>query len=98
MMMKAAPATPFKVPQPEFLFQFLVIAFDNPAVFGEIDQFVERDIGWKCGKPVLRRFLFFPWPFDQKPFFRMRLGAPVIAVSGPDTKSGEAGDEFVFHS
>jgi hypothetical protein len=28
----------------------------------------------------------------------MRLGAPVIAVSGPYTKSGEAGDEFVFHA
>ena len=98
VMMKAAPAAPFKVPQPEFLLQFLVIALNNPAVFGEIDQIAERCVGGKRGQPVLRRLLFLLWPFDQKPFFRMRLGAPVIAVSGPYTKSGEAGYEFVFHA
>src|SRR5947209_9126881 len=98
VMMKAAPAAPFKVPQPEFLLQFLVIALNNPAVFGEIDQFAERCLGWKRGKPVFRGLLFLLGPFHQKPFFRMRLGAPVIAVSGPYTKGGEAGDEFVFHA
>ena len=37
-MMKSAPAASFKVSQTEFLLQFLVIAFDDPAMFGEIDQ------------------------------------------------------------
>jgi hypothetical protein len=32
-MMKAAPAASFEVAQAKFLFQFFVIAFDDPALF-----------------------------------------------------------------
>ena len=98
VMMKPPPAASFKVSQAEFLFQFLVIAFDNPAVFGEINQFTERGIGWKRRQPVLQRLLFFRRPFDEKPFFRVRLGAPVIAVSGPDSHSGKSGDQLVLRA
>ncbi len=38
MVMKAAPAAAFEVAQAEFLFQFLVIAFDDPALFRQSDQ------------------------------------------------------------
>src|SRR3981081_14211 len=89
MVMKSPPAASFKVPQSEFLLQLLVIAFDDPAMFGEIDQFTELRIGWKCGKPVLRGFLLLFWPFDEEPFLRMWLGAPVVAMSGSDTRGSE---------
>src|SRR5580692_937625 len=88
VMMKSAPAAPFKVAQTEFLLQFLVIAFDNPAMFGEIDQITERRVNRERGEPVFRRFLFLRRPFDEEPFFRVRLGAPVIPVSRSDTKGG----------
>ena len=59
--MKSAPAAPFKVPQteflPEFLPEFLVIAFDDPAVFGEIDQITERRVSRQRGEPVFCGFL-----------------------------------------
>jgi len=82
--MKAAPATPFKVPKAKFLLQFLIIALDDPAVSGEVDQIVDCCVGRKRGQPVLRGFFFFPGPSDQEPFFGMRLGPPVIAMSWPD--------------
>ena len=96
--MKSAPAAPFKVAQTEFLLQFLVIAFDNPAMFGEIDQITERRVNRERGEPVFRRFLFLRRPFDEEPFFRVRLGAPVIPVSRSDTKGGEPGSELVLYS
>src|ERR1039457_5062244 len=38
VMIEPAPVTAFKVAQPELLFQFLIIPFDDPAVFGHLDQ------------------------------------------------------------
>ena len=38
VMMEAAPAASLKVAQSEFLFQFLVVAFDDPALFGQSDK------------------------------------------------------------
>ena len=43
-MMEAAPATPLKVSEPDFLFQLLIIALDAPAQFGQIDQTGEANI------------------------------------------------------
>ena len=87
--MESSPAAPFKVPQSEFLLQFLIIAFDNPAVFGGEDQPGKLRISRERGEPVLCRLLLSGWPFDEEPFFRMRFSALVIAVSGPDTNSGK---------
>ena len=98
VMMKSAPAASFKVPQSEFLFQFLVIAFDDPAVFGEIDQITERRVSRQRGEPVFCGLLFLRGPFDEEPFFRMRLGAPVVSVGGADTNGSEPGNELVLYA
>jgi hypothetical protein len=37
-MVEAAPAASFEVAQAQFLFQFLIIAFDDPALFRQSDQ------------------------------------------------------------
>jgi hypothetical protein len=35
VMMETAPASSFKVPEPQFLLEFLIVAFDDPAVLGQ---------------------------------------------------------------
>jgi hypothetical protein len=45
VVVEPAPVAAFKVPQPQFLLQFLVIPFDDPAVFGHLDQSFEPGVG-----------------------------------------------------
>src|ERR1700724_1560545 len=49
-MVQPAPVATFKMPQPQFLFQLLIIPFDDPAVFGHLDQI------FKCGVQRQRRY------------------------------------------
>ena len=44
VMVESAPVATFKVPQPQLLFQLLIIPFDDPAVFGHLGQSFERGI------------------------------------------------------
>ena len=44
-MVKATPAAPFKVTQPDLLFKLLIITLDAPAQLGGIDQVPERESG-----------------------------------------------------
>jgi hypothetical protein len=41
VVVKTAPASSFIMSQSEFLFQFLVIALDYPAMFGQSDQILK---------------------------------------------------------
>ena len=90
-MMEAAPSTSFVVAQPKFLLQFLIIPFDDPAVFGQVHQFPQVKDRRQGGQPVLGGFRFLGWPFDQQPFFRMWLRAPVVAMRGAHSQGGKAG-------
>ena len=42
--MKSSPSTAFIVTEAEFLFQFLVVAFNDPSMLGQIDQTFERKV------------------------------------------------------
>src|SRR2546427_2100673 len=53
VMMEPAPVATLKVSQPQLLFQLLVIAFDDPAVFGHLDQSSERGVEWYVRDPLL---------------------------------------------
>src|SRR5215469_2361150 len=75
----------------QFLFQFLVIALDDPAMFGQADQILQLHIFGQSGKPVLDRFRFLAGPFDEEPFRSTRFTAPVIAMSRTDAKRGKTG-------
>jgi hypothetical protein len=44
MVVKAAPPAPFIIAEAQFLLEFLVIALDPPAQFGQVDQPIEGDI------------------------------------------------------
>jgi hypothetical protein len=55
VVVKTAPAPSFEMAQPQFLFQFLVIALDNPTLFSQSHQIPQ--LGWRrpSGKPVFGR-------------------------------------------
>src|SRR4051794_36740774 len=96
-MMKASPTASFVMAQAEFLLQFLIIPFDDPAMFGQVDEFHYRDIVRKRGESVLGWLRFLRWPFDQQPFFGMRFRSPVVAMRGTHSQRGKAGLQFVLH-
>jgi len=54
VVVKAAPAAAFKVAQAEFLLQFLIVAFDDPALFGQRDQIAQLAVFRQIGHPVFR--------------------------------------------
>src|SRR5215210_3650597 len=93
MVVEAAPAAALVVPEPEFLLELLVVAFDAPPKLGEFDHAREADILWQRREPVLGGLLLALRPLDQEPFLRARLIQPVIAMSGshphPCTARGE---------
>ena len=74
VMVEPSPAPAFVVPESEFLLQFLVVLFDDPALFGKRHQLLQLCTGRQSGKPVLRRLCFPLWPFDKQPFLRMLSG------------------------
>ena len=91
VMVKTAPTPSFIVTQPQLLLQFLIIAFDDPAVFSYFHQRLQRGLLRHRGEPVFGGLQFFLRPFDQEPFFRIWLGALVIAMRRAHADCGEAG-------
>ena len=65
-MVKSAPTPSFIVTQSQLLLEFLIVAFDDPAVFGHLHQRLQRGLLRKCGQPVFGGFRFFLRPFDQE--------------------------------
>src|ERR1700678_59409 len=75
-MVEAAPPAPFVVPKPDLLLEFLIVALDAPAQFGQIDELREADVLWQRGEPVFGWLCFALRPFDQQPLRRQLLGEP----------------------
>ena len=98
MMVESAPVAAFKVPQPQLLFQLLVVAFDDPTVFGHFDQSFEWGFRRQCRQPVLGRSRFAARPFDQEPFLGVRFGFLVIAMCGADANGGKAGSQLALRT
>src|ERR1700741_5612831 len=89
MVMKAAPAASFEMAQTKFLFEFLIVAFDNPALFAQKYQWTQSDGFRQVRQPVLRRLLLCLRPFDQQPLLRMRFTAPVVAMGHTHAQAGK---------
>src|SRR4051795_12149943 len=81
-MVEAAPAAALEVPEPEFLLELLVVAFDAPPELGKFDHALEADLLWQGREPVLGGLPLAFRPLDQKPFRRARFAQPIIAMSG----------------
>src|SRR5271167_1579062 len=80
VMMKTAPAAAFEVSQSEFLFQFFIIAFDDPALFGPGDQVAQSAVFRQIRQPVFARFGLAAGPLDEQPLRHARLGKLVVAM------------------
>ena len=89
-MMEAAPTSPFEVTEPDLLLQFMIIALDTPAQFGDVHQFAEGNVLRKRREPVFGGFLLAFGPLDQQPLFRPRLGESVVSMRGTNAHAGEA--------
>src|ERR1700692_1758197 len=96
-MMKASPTASFVVTQAEFLLQLLIVAFDDPAMFGQVHQVHQGDIGRYSRQPILGWFGFSGWPFDEQPFFWMRLRPLLLAMRGTYSEDGETRLQFVLY-
>ena len=82
MVMEASPTSSLKVPEPEFLFEFLVVPLDAPAQLRERDEAVEGDVFRKGRKPELRGLLLLSWPFDEEPFLVTGNASIEVPVRG----------------
>ena len=49
MVMKAAPSAAFEVAEPQFLFELLVVAFDDPSLFRQGHQVTQLDAFGQIG-------------------------------------------------
>src|SRR6516162_9116512 len=92
-MMKAAPASPLIVAEPDLLLEFLIVAFDAPAQFGEIDQPGEADVLGQSRQPIFCRLLLAFGPFDQQPFLRPGLTAIEVAPGDTNTQARKTRSE-----
>src|SRR5882672_2421090 len=95
-MVKSAPTPSFIVAQTQLLLKFLIVAFDDPAVFADLYQRLQRGFLRQSGQPVFRGLRFFLRPFDQEPFFRIWFGALVIAMCRTHADRGEPGAQSFF--
>ena len=95
MVMEASPTSSLEVPEPELLFEFLVVALDAPAQLRERDEAVEGDVFRKGRKPELRGLLLLIWPFDQQPF--LQAGDRFDRSPGARRERGRARSEIERH-
>src|SRR5208282_1241756 len=89
MMMKPAPTSSLEMPQPQFLLQFFIVAFDDPTKLGQEDQVPEFRFRGQGGQPILRRFGFSLRPLDEQPLFRARFSTLLIPMRRTDAECGE---------
>ena len=57
-MMKSSPTSAFEMPEPDFLLQFEIIAFDAPAKLRHVDEMGECHALIQCREPEFRRRFF----------------------------------------
>ena len=88
-MMKAAPTAAFEVPQAKFLFEFFVVAFNDPALLRQSDQVTQSDVCRQIRQPVFARFGFSARPLDQEPLLLSRLLEFVVAMCRANAYGGD---------
>src|SRR5580698_1726485 len=98
MMMKPAPTSSLEMPQPQFLFQFFIVAFDDPTQLGQEDQVPEFRSRRQGRHPILRGFGFSLRPLDKQPLFRTRFRTLLIPMRRTDPDSGEPRTEPTFRA
>src|SRR5580693_1362922 len=98
MMMKPAPSSSLEMPQTQFLLQFLVVAFDDPAQLGQADQVPEFCFRRQGGQPILGGFGFSLRPLDEQPLLWTRLRTLLIPMRRADPDRGKPRTEWMFRA
>src|SRR3954470_15888567 len=93
VMVETAPAAALEVPEPKFLLEVLVVAFDTPSKLGKFDQALEADVLRQRREPVFGGLLLAFRPLDQEPLLRARFAEPIIAMSRSHPHSCKARGE-----
>ena len=68
VMMESSPTSAFEMVDANFVFEFLVIAFDAPAHMEGLDQRFQRCCRRQGAQMVFGGRRFVGWPFDDEPF------------------------------
>src|SRR6266481_7285277 len=92
MMMKAAPAAPLIMIEPDLVLELLVVAFNAPANHRQPHEALERGGGRHGREPILARLRLVLRPLDQEPFFRARVRELPIAMRRTDAHGGKPRD------
>jgi hypothetical protein len=88
VVMKASPLAPFVMSQADFLFEFLVVAFDPEAEFGEINQPLDRTLiilAFLRSSSILFRNEVSVWrrlDCGRKPAYQARAAAGAVRLTG----------------
>ena len=88
MMMKATPASPFKVTETNLLLEFLIVTLDTPAQLRGVDKVAERNVLRKRGEPIFGGLILAFRPLDQQPFLRRFL--EFVVRSNMNTYAGKS--------
>src|SRR3982074_901516 len=89
-MAEAAPSSPFEMPEPCVLLEFLIVALDPPAHLGNINELPEGVVSWKRREPVFDRLLLTIGAFHQEPTLPPGVGAPVIPMCNTNAQAGKS--------
>src|SRR6202167_5577014 len=89
MMMKPAPTSSLEMPQTQFMFQFFIVAFDDPAQLGQADQVRDFRFHRQGRQPILGGFGFSLPPLDEQPLLGTRFRTLLIPMRRTDPHSGE---------
>src|ERR1039457_7476483 len=92
-MVKSPPVAAFIMTQPEFLFEFLIVPLNHPAVLADPDQPFQREFHWQMRQPVTAWLPCTGGPLDQQPL----LWLCAFAVGrGSDPQCGKSRTQRFF--
>ena len=94
-MVESPPASALKMTQADFLFEFLIVAFNTPPKLCRSYQLFKRNSCIKVGEPIFCGFRFPLGPLDQQPFFRGAVTAPIITMPLAHPHGGKSRGEYL---
>jgi hypothetical protein len=87
---KATPASPFVMTEPELLFQVLIVALDAPAHLGHEYKLLKCRLLGGGSEKVFERLRIAIRPFNEQPFFVANGTSPIVAMCGTNPYGGKA--------
>ncbi|CAE6873385.1 hypothetical protein R69658_08264 [Paraburkholderia aspalathi] len=90
MVVKATPASPFVMTEPELLFQVLIVALDAPTHLGHEHKLLKCRLCGGGSEKVFERLRITFRPFNEQPFFVSNGTSLIVAMCGTNPQGGKA--------